>query len=227
MILNRVIRWGRTRRLRAFLRQWAPGVFLQELLARPGSVGAVCPSSPFLARAMARPLAGITPLASNDYIIELGAGTGSVTQALLDAGIPASRLIVIELSTVFAAGLRERFPQVKVIQGSATDLPALLPTNITVRAVISSLPLCSLPQAVTRTIVQQWQALLGAHQGILVQFTYNLGRPYWIECLQARRLSRQMVWLNLPPARVSCYAFPPTTTSANAPLLHQPDTSHT
>lgn len=225
MIFNRVFRWGRTRKVRAYLRHWAPGLFLKEVLAKPTSVGAICPSSPFLSRAMATPLEGITPLGPNDYIVELGAGTGNVTQALLDAGIPASKLIVIELSNVFAARLRQRFPGVKIIQGSATDLPALLPQNISVRAVISSLPLCSLPQAVTRTIVEHWRNLLGAHQGILVQFTYNLGRPGWVNYIQARTLSTRMVWLNIPPARVSCYVFPPITAPAHDYTVHQPDTN--
>lgn len=226
MIFNRVLRWTTTRKLRSYMQHWAPGLFLKEVLAKPTSVGAICPSSPFLARAMTLPLRGVTPLGPDDYVVELGAGTGNVTQALLDAGVPADRLIVIELSNVFAARLRQRFPGLKVIHGSATDLPCLLPEGIQVRAIISSLPLCSLPPAVTRTIVQHWQNLLGKHQGILVQFTYNLGRPAWVNHIQARTLSKRMVWLNIPPARVSCYVFPPITAPAHEHTLPKPDTSH-
>src|SRR5690606_7857999 len=135
------------------------------------------------------------------------AGTGNVTNALLEQGVPPERLIIIELSPAFVARLRERFPQLTIIQASATDLSCLLPQGIKVKAIVSSLPLCSLPQAISCAIVQQWHQLLSDSGGLAIQFTYNLRNPRWVENIKAPRLSQRIVWLNLPPARVSCYTF--------------------
>jgi phospholipid N-methyltransferase len=201
-------------------------MFLNELLARPAAVGAICPSSRFLARAMARPLSNLSLNGPHDYIIELGAGTGNVTQALLDQGVPPERLVVIELSKPFTARLRQRFPGLTIIQGSATDLASLLPPNARVRAIVSSLPLCSLPHPVMRTILQQWQSLLGPSNGLAVQFTYNLGQPVWAKHIGGTRTAQSVVWLNCPPARVSTYQFHPTAILPHEFIPSQPDTTH-
>lgn len=225
-MLNWVLRRPGTRRFLMGLRHWAPGLFLHELLTRPAAVGAICPSSPFLARAMARPLAYLGRLGPDDYVVEIGAGTGNVTNALLEQGIPPERLIIIELSPAFVARLRERFPQLTIIQASATDLSCLLPQGIKVKAIVSSLPLCSLPQAISCAIVQQWHQLLSDSGGLAIQFTYNLRNPRWVENIKAPRLSQRIVWLNLPPARVSCYTFHRPTPLNHEHPIQKPDTNH-
>src|SRR5580693_6893959 len=100
----------------------ATGLFLQELVNCPRQVGAILPSSKKLAVAMARWL----PLDSNAYALELGPGTGSVTEALLERGLPEDRLIAIEQSPKMADLLRSRFPRAKIITGDAFQLDKLL-----------------------------------------------------------------------------------------------------
>jgi len=81
-------------------------LFLQEWLANPQRIGAVAPSSPKLAAAMARWL----PADPESYVLELGPGTGAVTQALLDRGLREERLVAIENNPKLARLLRRRFP---------------------------------------------------------------------------------------------------------------------
>jgi len=92
--------------VRTFLRQW---------VHHPGEMGAVIPSSSLLAEAMAKQLGGL----GNGTVIELGAGTGTVTQALLGAGVRQDRLLIVERNPPMAAFLRQRFPGVRVIEGDA------------------------------------------------------------------------------------------------------------
>lgn len=185
------------RRLGCALRAVSPGLFLRELLAKPDAVGAVWPSSNQLARCMAAPV----PRTGNGLVVELGGGTGAVTQALLEQGVAVDRLVVVERSPAFVQHLRQRFPSVTVLQGDATRLAALLPAGAPIDAIVSSLPLRSLPQTDASAIVGQWHQLLRPG-GMVVQFTYALrgqaGTPFdgFVEH------DSRLVWANLPPARV-------------------------
>ncbi len=201
-MMLRALALGRARRVSTYLKSIAPGVFFQELCNRPGAIGAICPSSRFLARQMAKQLPG-----SNDgLIIELGGGTGVITRALLDHGVAPERLKVIEFSSPFVQRLRERFPQVEVIHGNAADLIHLMPRNVKVQAIVSSLPLCSLAEPITQSILKQWRVLL--HDGgVAIQFTYNLGLPKWRASILSHQINSKVVWANLPPANISTFSF--------------------
>ena len=92
------------------------GRFIRSLVREPFSVGAVAPSSRRLANLM------VADVGPGSRVIELGAGTGVVTQAILDAGVSPADLIVVEQNEEFAALLKERFPQVTVITANAVSL---------------------------------------------------------------------------------------------------------
>ncbi|HZD25941.1 MAG TPA: rRNA adenine N-6-methyltransferase family protein, partial [Alphaproteobacteria bacterium] len=81
-------------------------VFLSRWLRAPLSTGAVTPSGRALARLMA---AQIDPEADG-HVIELGAGTGAITRALLDAGVDCRRLVLIEKDPVLHGLLSRRYP---------------------------------------------------------------------------------------------------------------------
>lgn len=177
--------------------------FSKELLRAPREVGAVCPSSKSLGRAMAEAV----DLTDDRLVVELGAGTGSITQALLQRGVPASRLIVLERSQVLASRLRRRFPMLTVIQGDASELSALLQDQASdIGSIVSSLPLRSLEPATADAIVNGILNTLG-DGGRLVQFTYDLRKPSVPERSGLRRIASRRVWANLPPARVDVFDF--------------------
>lgn len=179
--------------------------FARETLARPRTIGAVCPSSRYLARAMAGELDDI----DTGLVLELGAGTGNITHALLEQGVDPTRLIAIERSPMLVAHLRSRFPAIRVIEGDATQLVELLGSDADgVRAVVSALPLRSLPRTVAQQIVQQIQQLLPEH-GVLVQFTYDLRTPSVWHARTLTKKRTRVVWKNIPPARVDTFTRQP------------------
>ncbi|WP_322995786.1 class I SAM-dependent methyltransferase [Castellaniella sp.] len=187
-------------RFTGFAQTSSPVIFLREWLARPGTVGAVWPSS----RQLACRMADQVPLSGDGLVIELGAGTGVVTQALLDRGISAGRLWVVERSPTFVQHLRHRFPALTVVGGDAANLESLLPTNKKIDAIVSSLPLRSLPPDVVSAIVQQWRTCL-APDGRLVQFTYALWGQNTELLAGFIPEPSHFAWLNTPPARVCVY----------------------
>jgi phosphatidylethanolamine/phosphatidyl-N-methylethanolamine N-methyltransferase len=112
-----------TRESRLFLRRW---------LHNPMQVGAIAPSS----RRLADAIAGQVPFDSPGWVIELGGGTGVVTDALLRRGLAPARLVVIERDPLLHRHLVERFPHVHVILGDAAKLAeALRPLGIKPRDV--------------------------------------------------------------------------------------------
>jgi phosphatidylethanolamine/phosphatidyl-N-methylethanolamine N-methyltransferase len=136
-------------------------------------------------------------------VIELGGGTGSITRALLETGLAPHRLVVVERDRALAALLRKRFPGVKVLRGDATELRALVaPLDIhAADAVVSSLPLLSLPKRACHHIVEESFALLG-ERGIFVQYTYGVASPLPAPEFGLVGEPAERIWRNLPPAVV-------------------------
>ena len=186
-----------------FLRNWA---------GNPLRVGAVAPSSQELCRLMAQYVEDDRP----GIIVELGPGTGTVTQAMLDRGIDPSRLVLIEYSPDFCELLRTRFPGVKIVNGNAYALADVMRElgDPPVASVISGLPLVSKP-------LPQRQALLReafnrmAPGAPFIQFSYMLMPP--VNGLVGITISStRWVLANLPPARVWLYRTDENTSSVAA-----------
>src|SRR5690606_33628948 len=112
-------------------------------IEKPLSIGAVTPSGKALARAMAR---HVDPEATGP-VIELGPGTGPVTEALVERGIDPARLVLVEFNPEFCRLLRNRFPQATVLRGDAYRLRRTLDGFLTepAAAVVSGLPLVTKP----------------------------------------------------------------------------------
>jgi phospholipid N-methyltransferase len=89
------------------LQRSALWLFVREIIFAPTiSVGAIWPSSGRLAKH----LAAQVPLPSKGLILELGAGTGVVTQALIERGVNPERLVVVERHPPYVQFLRAHFP---------------------------------------------------------------------------------------------------------------------
>ena len=180
-------------------------LFLKRWLRRPFAMGAVVPSGRLLAEEMARVTVAV--LGSRPgHVIELGAGTGEVTKALLAAGIPAGRLALVERDPELAVFLRRHFHGPQIVEGDAMRLPRLIADHALapVAAVVSSLPLLSLPAEVVNGIVGGVFESLPAG-GALVQFTYGPKPPVprgLRERLHLVGTHGKRVWRNVPPAVV-------------------------
>lgn len=181
-----------------FEEQWR---FLLGLFARPRNVGAIAPSSPELARAIAEQ---IDPEREGP-ILELGPGTGVVTAALIARGVAPERITAIEFDTKFADLVAQRFPRVRVLAGDAFDLNASLGDDIApiYAGIVSGLPLLNHPPPRRQGLIENALARLlpGAPY---VQFSYGLTPP--IPAPEGTDVSRAaVIWKNLPPARVWVY----------------------
>ena len=176
--------------------------FIRSWIEKPLSTGAVMPSSRVLARAMA---SYVDPR-SQGPVIELGPGTGPVTQALVRQGVDPGRLILVEFNPDFCRLLRTRYPAATVVQGDAYRLRRLLESYVDgpAAAVVSGLPLVTKP---LRTRVRLFSAAMTllATGAPFVQFTYAMLPPIPKELSGVRAESSELIWMNLPPARVWVY----------------------
>lgn len=196
--------------LRLFLRTW---------LRDPLRIAAIAPSGRALARLITSRIAP-----DEGPVIELGAGTGAFTRALLDRGVPAHRLILIEAHPEFACRLQFRFPAVRVLEMDAARLARVEPfSGELAGAVVSGLPLLSMPPRKTMAILRA--AFLQLRPGAaFYQFTYGPRCPIPRRMLERLGLHAQRLgwtWANLPPAGVYRIARRPVEArwSATAPTL--------
>ena len=184
--------------------------FIRTWLDSPLKTGAVSPSGRFLARAMAR---NIDPN-GNDLVVELGPGTGPVTEALLARGVAPERLVLVEYESSFCRLLERRFPRARIVKGDAYNLADTLRETLRhqsgrkIGAIVSSLPLLTKPDRERLALLESAFALMG-QDGLFVQFTYGVQSPIPLK-MQGSDCAyhgdgSQPVWLNLPPARVWCY----------------------
>ncbi|MFZ1193838.1 MAG: methyltransferase domain-containing protein [Pseudolabrys sp.] len=176
--------------------------FIRSWIEKPLSTGAVMPSSKILARAMAR---CVDPQAQGP-IIELGPGTGPVTAALVRHGIDPARLILVEFNPDFCRLLRTRYPAATVVQGDAYRLRRLLENYVDkpAAAVVSGLPLVTKPLRTRLRLISDAMTLL-APGAPFVQFTYAMLPPIPKKLPGMRAQASEMIWMNLPPARVWVY----------------------
>lgn len=189
------------------------GVFFGLWLRKPRDLAAAVPSGPFLADALGRHVTRDRP----GYVLELGAGTGSITRGLLRTGCPASRLVVIEREPALAQFIRRNLPGVTVIEGDATRLrPLLLEQGISQLAcAVSSLPIKWFSLDDQQAIVTQAFSLLGAG-GSLLQVTNALSSPLPSKRLGLEAKEVERIWLNFLPAQVWRYRLKEQTGTAGS-----------
>ncbi|MDR2452117.1 MAG: methyltransferase [Candidatus Accumulibacter sp.] len=174
--------------------------YLREFMRTPREIGSILPSSRYLCREM---------LAAIDWksavsLVELGAAEGVLTARILKRMRPDASLTVYEIRPEFVRVLREiRDPRLTICDHSAEFLSG------NHDAIISSLPLVTLPKRVAlRVLNASMKAIAGRHGGLFVQYQYS--------SLAERFLSRFFVWRktfvlrNVPPAHVyTCRLRPP------------------
>ena len=199
--------WAQLKNGRTFNRFADEARFLKAWIEKPLLTGAVSPSGRSLAKMMARYVDPSVP----GLVIELGPGTGPVTQALLQRGIAPERLILIEYDPDFCKLLARRFPRLRVIQGDAYDLNKTLEGIVDgpVAAIVSSLPLLTRPDPQRLALLRDAFSFM-VPAGRFIQFTYGMLSPIprkakGIETLPFLAHASPAVWLNLPPARVFVY----------------------
>lgn len=180
--------------------------FLGSLLRAPRSVGAIAPTSKETATLMASHI----DRASDLPVLELGPGTGAITQAILATGIVPSRLHAVEYSPAFCRLLRERFLGANFIQGDAFDLAGTFATAFGDAApgrfdcVISGLPLLNFPKEKREHLLRSALDLLAPGRPF-VQFSYGIMPPVAVPDPDISVTRSRWIVRNVPPARVWVY----------------------
>lgn len=180
--------------------------FVIAALRAPMKIGGFLPSSRSLARAMA---SGVD-LKRQGHVIELGAGTGVVTHALLQAHVPADRLVVIERDERLHEIICGHFPQLTILKADAIELDKVLEKIGVhkVSTVVSSLPFLVMPEPVRNAIQAQMAKVIG-DDGVIIQFTYGPKSPILPAQQRALHLQGKRLKLvigNIPPAHVWIYS---------------------
>ena len=176
--------------------------FLRSWIEKPLHMGAVMPSSKLLARTMAQ----YVDVDSKGPVIELGPGTGAITNALIEHGVDQKRLVLVEYNPGFCALLRDRYPQAKVVQGDAYALRDSLGEvlDAPASAVVSGLPLVTKPMLTRLKLIRDAFVAL-APGAPFVQFTYSVAPPIPKSLPGVSTEASERIWMNLPPARVWVY----------------------
>jgi len=176
--------------------------FLRSWIEKPLHMGAVMPSGRVLARTMAQ----YVDTNSSGPVVELGPGTGAITNALIEHGVDQKRLVLVEYNPGFCALLRDRYPHAKVVQGDAYALRDSLwdVLSAPASAVVSGLPLVTKPMLTRLKLIRD--AFLALAPGApFVQFTYSVAPPIPKSLPGVSTEASERIWMNLPPARVWVY----------------------
>jgi phospholipid N-methyltransferase len=181
--------------------------FFRQWLKNPRAMAAFAPSG----RQLTRQMMAQIPVGAR-HIVELGAGTGVFTRALLEQGIAESQLLVVELNKELARLLQRQFPSSLVVNGDACDLAGIVARSGFARAgsvdaVISGLGFLAMPRVLQKQILQAVFAVLGT-EAPLIQFTYGPSNPLPRDLLAELDLNVRragIALMNVPPAVVYVY----------------------
>ncbi|QDU34619.1 hypothetical protein KS4_26900 [Poriferisphaera corsica] len=184
--------------------------FLAAFIRNPKHVGAIAPSSPALAKAMVDDL----QVPDTHTIAEFGPGTGPFTNALSDRFKRENRpahYLGIERDENFIQILRNRFPDMNFVHGSAEHLPTYhsqskLPP---IGGIVCGLPFASLPIVVQDSITSMLNDLLQPGT-VFRTFQYVHAYPLPTAIRFRRRMKnmglqmqkRKVIFNNIPPAYV-------------------------
>ncbi len=175
-------------------------LFFRRWLKSPRQLGTLAPISIKLSMLAAKEaLSQYTP---GTPVVEIGAGTGRLTRALLHKGVQAQDLTVVELDSEMCDFLRNSIPGIHVIEGDATHLSELLTPELLqkVGVVVSAIPLMYLKEPLRQSLIMAAFSVLRP-QAKIVHVTYNPKSPlnFWKNIKQSRVAA---AWFNFPPGFV-------------------------
>lgn len=180
----------------------AAWLFFQRWMANPLSMGSITPSGPGLRKLIGEHLI----CGSDEIIVEFGAGTGAITRALLDSGIPGDRIYSFEIDRELASYVSGVFPDVNVVNGDCRKVEDLLGPDLVGRVgtVVIGIPMVTLPMSMQQEIVDATFRVLPKGRRFIL-YTYMLHSPLNRDALNIK--GRRLGWTmgNIPPASVWAY----------------------
>ncbi|WP_159716227.1 class I SAM-dependent methyltransferase [Geminicoccus flavidas] len=177
-------------------------LFFKTWLRSPKSMGSIIPSSQSLAKKIAEQVVW----QPGEKVVELGGGTGAITQGLVDSGIPREALIVVELDEKLHKYLSTRFMGATVVRGDATKLDQILSKHGVrkVSTIISGLPMVGMPDGFREAIYKGGMKIVGP-KGVMLQYSYSPISPIPHRRYGLNAKLAGFVLNNMPPAYVWKY----------------------
>ncbi|MEO6846435.1 MAG: rRNA adenine N-6-methyltransferase family protein [Chthoniobacterales bacterium] len=182
-----------------------PITFLREFFRSTEMVGAVCPSSPYLARLIVES----ANVRSASSIVELGPGDGIFTRHILEAKSKDAQFIAVEKNPVFAEKLKTHSPHLPVIEGCATKLTDIVREHNlgTVQSIVCGLPWAAFPFDLQTAILQEINAILCEKTGVFATFAYF--GPHWMPKGNAFRTRLKTLFSDVRTSRIELRNVPP------------------
>ena len=177
--------------------------FVLQYVTKPRTVGAVLPSSKYLAKKMV----ALVDFDKASYIVELGPGTGVFTDEILCKRKPGTRLLLLERNPEFARQLAKKYEKaqyVTVVNDTAEHMGKYLSMHSIPKAdyILSGLPFASLPREVSESILKEAKKHL-CDDGKFITFQYTLFRKSFLASHFCEiSITREI--RNIPPAYVLC-----------------------
>ena len=177
-------------------------LFLMKFLRNPVRVGACLPSSKSLSKRIAKYVMSKKP----EVLVELGAGSGIVTKALIEAGMKPENIYALEIDPVLCDYMRKNFPGLNVVEGDVKDIKKMLPKELIgkMTVVLSGLPISIVPEALQNEVIHRSYDLLDKG-GELVQYCYSQRSPVSAEKYDLVVEKVDKVLANIPPAAIWSY----------------------
>lgn len=176
-------------------------LFFRRWLSDPLQMGSIIPSSRVLSSRIAR----LAAAGGHGHIVEIGAGTGVISRALIEAGVAPERIVLVEIVPEMAEHLRRALPGTNVLCADAFTLPQHVPARILgdITSVICGIPLVMLPIEKQRQFVQ---AVEGIAPGLgFLLYTYCITSPLPYRELGLSAVRETWTPMNFPPASVWRY----------------------
>ncbi len=152
-------------------------------------------------------LAQAIPVGGSGPVVELGVGTGAITETLLETAGVRESYLGIEVSGDMTKFARERFPGIQVYEDSAENFAKYLGGK-KARAVVSSLPWSLMPQETVEQILNAVAANLAPGGAFSTYLTFHvLKTPAGRRLAQGlsekfKTVETRFVKTNIPPVKV-------------------------
>lgn len=146
--------------------------FLGQYAKTPTVLGAIAPSSRYLAESMVQWIDW--PSAQN--VAEFGPGVGAFTGAILRRLKPGARFVAIEINPRFARAVRDRHPEAEVVVDSVVNVEEICRQRdmTPLDAVLCGLPWASFSDSLQSEILSSLMKVLRPG-GQFVTFAYTIG----------------------------------------------------
>ena len=176
------------------------GIYLKKFFMNPFKLGSVAPTSKSSANFLAK------HIDKNGYIIELGAGTGSLTAGILDAGIDPKKLIAIEIDPTFCKMLEKKFPNLKIICADARNLKEILSDEVlkNISCIVSAMPLLHLSKNIRIKVISAITECI-EDKGKYIQVSYSPISPVPWKEFNLKQERYGTIFKNIPPITIFGY----------------------